>query len=253
MAGNLSWLRGFVGRAPSWLLALGLGGLVGAAVMGLRGAGLLQGLELGAYDRFLAALRVPSQPDPRIVLIRITEPDIARYGHPLSDEILARALRGLAAQGPRVIGVDLYRDRPTPPGEAELRSAVLANPGIVLIEKVSGGEAERIRPPAYVIGTGQVGFSDVKADHDNVHRRGLLSMQSAGTSLSLPVRLATRYLAFEGLFPRWVASGDGPEARSELHFGDARIASFRANGAMRCDIDVLILTIARKATLLSLL
>ena len=38
--------------------------------------------------------------------------EIAKYGHPLPDAVLASALRAIAAASPSAIGVDLYRDAP---------------------------------------------------------------------------------------------------------------------------------------------
>ena len=50
-------------------------------------------------------------PDPRIVLVTITEQDIQTLGSwPLSDDVLAQTLESVARFGPRAIGVDIYRD-----------------------------------------------------------------------------------------------------------------------------------------------
>ena len=63
------------------------------AVMGLRSQGLLEGLELEAYDW---SMRLSSQrlnESPPITLVTITEQDIQTLGHwPISEEVLAKAL-----------------------------------------------------------------------------------------------------------------------------------------------------------------
>ena len=195
----------FLRRAPGWLVASLLALAVGAGVLGLRAAGALESLELGAYDRLLRWTRPTTEADARVLLVRITERDISRYGHPLSDELLAAALGALARAGPRAIGVDLYRDRPIPPGERALERLVLAHPEIVLTEKIGGLDDAPVPAPSYASDAGQVGFSDVHLDRDGRVRRALLLMHSQGTgALSLALQVALRYLAAEGVEPRWL-------------------------------------------------
>src|SRR5262249_11985339 len=100
--GLLRILRSVPGGVVTTALALGVAG----GGLGLRAAGALEALELGAYDRLLRWTR-PTVEDSRVVLVRIGERDIERHGHPLSDETLARTLRALVDAGPRAIGVDL--------------------------------------------------------------------------------------------------------------------------------------------------
>ena len=61
-------------------------------VLALRYAGGLERIELGVYDLSLRA-RPAAALDDRFVIIDETEEDLERFGHPLSDEILARAGR----------------------------------------------------------------------------------------------------------------------------------------------------------------
>ena len=167
----LRWL----GRLPRWVHALGIGLAVAGLIVGLRASGALVRLELGAYDAFLRLTRGGIGPDPRIVLVEVREDDLAKYDHPLSDELLAQTVETLSAHGARAIGVDLYRDRPLPPGEERLRQAVLGDSAIIMVEKIGGPDSERVSPPAYVVGSSQVGFSDLKLDPDGYARRGLLA------------------------------------------------------------------------------
>lgn len=204
----MSWLRlprRLLGRPLAVpLVGLALGAAVSLLVLALRETQLLWSLEFGAYDRFLRMRPAPVEPDPRIVLVRIREDEIQKYGHPLSDEILSRALETLMAGGARAVGVDLYRDVAVPPGEGAVCRTLLQHPGIVVIEKIGGSPAEHVRPPECVAGTPQVGFSDLAPDADGTHRRGLLAMQTeSGSGFSLVARIAMRYLAGEGIFPRW--------------------------------------------------
>ena len=90
----------------------------------VRGFGWLQPFELLTYD----ALRVAwagDEPSTRILLVGGTETDVQDFDWPLRDGKLADLLERVAAWKPRVIGVDIYRDKPKPPGTERL-AAVLA-------------------------------------------------------------------------------------------------------------------------------
>ena len=215
--------------APSWLVATGLALGVAAGVLGLRAAGALEPLELGAYDRLLRWTRPAGEVDPRVVVVRIGERDIQRHGHPLPDATLARALRALADAGPRAIGVDLYRDRPVPPGAGELERVVRSHPGIVLIEKLGGPDGDPVAAPRYAAETGQVGFSDVQLDRDGRVRRALLLMHSDGAgALSFAAQVAFRYLAAEDVAPRWVDPASDGDPVPTLALGKAALGRFSA-------------------------
>ena len=104
---------------PRHLQALGGALLAFGCVLALQLAGALERMELAAYDAGLRAR--PAAPiDPRLVIIDETEDDLARFGHPLSDALLAEIVERLLAMRPRAIGVDKYRDIPVPPGSESL-------------------------------------------------------------------------------------------------------------------------------------
>lgn len=203
---------------PGVALALALG--VGGGVLALRAAGWLQALELGAYDRMLRARPDAPAPDPRIAVIRILESDIRKYGHPLPDSTLARAFETLARYGARAVGADLYRDHPVPPGSEALEDVLFEHSFIVMAEKL--GE---VPPPPFLVGTGQVGFTDLKLDADGVVRRGLLSASGDGGSsaLSLATRVAFLYLAQERIYPRFARGGEA------LFLGESEVPRFHAD------------------------
>lgn len=220
----LRWL----GRLPRWVHALGIGLAVAGLIVGLRASGALVRLELGAYDAFLRLTRGGIAPDPRIVLVEVREEDLAKYGHPLSDELLAQTVETLSAHGARGIGVDLYRDRPIPPGDERLRRTVLLDSAILMVEKIGGPDTERIAPPDYVVGTSQVGFSDLKLDADGSIRRSILAMSARDVGgLSLSARLALRYLAYERAYLTWVQ--DAGESSPTLYLGATPVPHFQSN------------------------
>jgi adenylate cyclase len=184
-------------------LATGLlvSSLVSLAVLGLRGCGNLESLELAAYDWFIR-LR-PSDPaaDPRIVLVTITEQDIQTLGSwPLPDDVLAQVLESVARFGPRAIGVDIYRDLPVPPGSERLDSFLRKNGRIIWVSKFGQGKTGGIPPPKALRGTESVGFNDIVVDPGGVVRRGLLFIDDGiTTATAFALRLALLYLQPEGI------------------------------------------------------
>jgi adenylate cyclase len=172
------------------VVGLAIGLAVAAAVLGARAGGWLVAPELAAYDRMLAALPGRTGPPP-VALVWIREEEIAAYGHPLPDALLARAIEELGRLGARAIGVDLYRDGSS---SEELRRAVLADPRVVMVEKLPEGDEPGVARPPFLADRAQVGFSDLLVDPDGVVRRGLLLMlDPAGEQVpSLALQLALR-------------------------------------------------------------
>ncbi len=168
----------------------------------VRQAGGLQTWELRAYD-LMMRLRPSPGPDPRMLIIRITEEDIQRAQRwPISDELFAQVLSQLQQHQPRVIGLDIYRDFSQPPGEKALYEQ-LQNPNLVGIRRLPtpldpNGVAAPNMPPE------QVGFNDVILDPDSVLRRSLLLTWDTDTGnleYSFAYRLAERYLDVDGIKP----------------------------------------------------
>jgi adenylate cyclase len=220
-------------RAPlaAALLAVGL---VGAGTLGARAAGLLESLELAAYDAYvrLAAGRRPA--DPRLVLVTIGDRDIAAQRQwPLADGTLARAIEIVAGGAPRAIGVDIYRDIPVPPGTPELESALTRHPHVVVVTKFAGGGSDGIPPPPAVRNPAQIGFNDMLVDPGGTVRRGLLFLDDGTTTFtSFALQLATLYLAPEGIALR--ADPGDPQL---LRLGRVTVRPLEANdgGYVRAD------------------
>ena len=85
-----------------------------------RYLGVFQPLELAVFD-LMMRLRSMEEPDPRLLIVEITEEDIQSLQQwPISDKTLAKILVSLQKHQPKVIGLDIYRDIPYPPGESEL-------------------------------------------------------------------------------------------------------------------------------------
>jgi adenylate cyclase len=194
--------------AAAALVALG----VFAAVFLLRGAGLLQALDLLVYDQWTRFSAEAPETDSRIVLLEITEQDIRELGHwPLSDRVLAETLRKLKAVGVRAIGLDIYRDLPVPPGESALRQALEKDRRIVAVRKFGDSGTDGIPGPPVLRGTDQVGFNDILVDPDGIVRRGLLFLDNGDEAVeySFALRVALLALAAEGVHPE--ADPENPE------------------------------------------
>jgi adenylate cyclase len=183
------WLE----ETPPRVIALGLGALVAAAVIGLRALGAVEALEFGAYDH-LVSFSGKERHRSRVVLVLVREADITQHGYPLPDGVLARATEALVALGPRAIGLDLFRPVPVPPGSEAFEEIVLRHRNVVLVDRV-GDDGPLVPAPAWAPPS-QIGFGDFVRDGDGKLRRALLMMEAPGASaLSLSLRLATRYLA----------------------------------------------------------
>ena len=174
----------------------------------VRVAGLLQPLEWLAYDQSLQWR--PEKRDPRIAIVGIDEEDIRQQGQAiLSDAVYAEAISKLSAQGPRAIGLDIFRDIPVEPGSAELDVVFRSTPNLVGIRNVLGDNQDRdtVDAAPTLEALGQIGVNDGLVDNDNTIRRGLLQVTppEGGDRLpSLALYLALLYLEPEGVIPELI-------------------------------------------------
>lgn len=162
--------------------------------MGLKTTGLLEPLELFVFDRFTQHQRVPTN-NQDILIVEITEADIQSYGWPISDQVLASILGRLQEDNPSVIGLDLYREIPHPPGTDSLREQLQAK-NIVAIHLVGESQNSSDIPAPSVLDPQQVGFNDLVVDNDGVIRRGLLFVkgQEDDDFYSFALRVALQFL-----------------------------------------------------------
>lgn len=181
-------------------------GITSATITGLligtRQWGWGQQPELLAYDQMMR-LRPDQPPDPRLLIVAITEADIqAQQRWPLADRTIAQALKQLQQHQPRVIGLDLYRDLPNEPGHQALVQQLQA-PNVIAITQTSDDEDIGVAPPPSVPAN-RIGFNDVFTDPDAVIRRGLLFVNpdENTTLFSFSLRLALTYLRPAKILPR---------------------------------------------------
>jgi CHASE2 domain-containing sensor protein len=191
--------------------------VITSLLMVIRHLGILQPLELQAFDHLMQTRR-PEAPDSRLLVVTVTEEDIKAQGNErrdrsLSDPSLARLLETLESYQPRAIGLDIYRDFPVGAEHQDLAKRLKQSDRFFSICKVSSPETndQGISPPPEVP-KAQWGFSDVVTDPDGVLRRHLLALTPAPTSpctasYALSTQLAFRYLEAKGISPKYTPEG----------------------------------------------
>lgn len=216
------------------IVALAAAVLVAASILAAGSLGLLERLELGAYDRLLALRPLPADPGARVVVVAYTEHDImSQRTYPLPDDTLAEVLERILAQGPRAVGVDFYRDVLIPPGSERLEGLWRREPRIVMVHLLEDGERPGIPPPAVLVGSEQVGFSDVIVDPDDTVRRAALFQDDEhGEYRSLALRVAELWLAPDGAG----LSGD-PENPEQIRLGPTTLPRLGGDDGPYRDVD----------------
>ena len=185
-------------------MGIAIGMAVSLCVIWLHHTGRLQFLELTVYDYYVVQRSEPAQTDPPpIALITVSEDDIRRLGHwPMNDATMARMLEILLEKKPRVIGLDMYRDIPVPPGSETLKDLFKRHQNIVTIKKPGDENSPGISEPFMVGERNPVGFSDFLLDPAGTVRRGLLFLgDGEGSHTSFALILALIYLEQEGIKP----------------------------------------------------
>ncbi|MEH1775519.1 CHASE2 domain-containing protein [Nostoc sp.] len=185
----------------------------------LRLYGLLQPLELAAYDQIMRS-RPAEGFDPRLLLITIDDEDLAiqrqngesLIGASISEKSLNKLLAKLKQYKPRVIGLYIYRDFKVK--EPDLITRLQQTQNLVGVCKGSdrSGNIKGIKPPPE-IPPANLGFSDFIHDRDGVIRRHLLFMNQEATSLcsapySFSLQLSSLYLRPLGIQTKFTSEGN---------------------------------------------
>jgi len=198
-------------RARQWLMRhlwLPSAALALALVLALRWAGGLQFFELATYDRFIQSL--PERGSPYVTIVGFREAGLAQFGYPVSDRALARLLEAIHTQGPRVIGLDLYRNQPEPPGHKRLLQAFRTIPELVGIKKVSSSPRSSSVGGPPVLRLGRVAAAELRRDPDGTIRRIPYNYQGFP---SLSWYLARQYLQQAGMELPPAPSAEGEPTR----------------------------------------
>lgn len=194
-----------IARKLKWKRILVIAPSVGFLLIGLRGFGLFQLLELSALDGYFR-LRPIQAKDDRIIIVGINESDLKNIGQwPIPDGILAEVLQKVKQQQPKAIGLDIYRDLPVGEGGEELTSIFKTTPNLIGIQKIVGDAKNgAIAPPPELEKLGQASANDFPWDVDGKTRRAFLYLDDSEGNIaySLGFRLALIYLRSEAITPR---------------------------------------------------
>ncbi|NEP16960.1 MAG: CHASE2 domain-containing protein, partial [Leptolyngbya sp. SIO4C1] len=182
---------------PTWRESLRAAAIATVAVaglcLGLRQIGAFVPVELLAYDWLLSHRSDPG-PDPRLLIVEITEQDLNRLQSDIpSDQVVADAIDILQTHEPATIGLDLHRNIPQGAGRAALSQSLQAD-NVIGITKVGDGADDAIPPPPE-LSPYRVGFNDFPIDPDSKIRRSLQTFLSEGEAFySFGLVVALHYL-----------------------------------------------------------
>ncbi len=204
------------------------GALPGLIIISLviiaRLSGSLQFLEWITLDTFLR-WRPNETRDDRIVIIGINEADIRSLkSYPISDRNLAKLIQKIQSYKPKVIGLDIVRDIPVPPGHDELVQIFQKYQNVFGIETVLGSSKIQIYPPP-ALPPKQIGFVDLIIDQDGKSRRALLGTPTnKGYKFSFALRLAETYFIGKG-----ITLTNSNRDRHAMKFGETELTRFLSN------------------------
>jgi len=182
--------------------------VVTALVFTARWFGLMQELELAAYDHLLRLRPGNEAPDDRFLIVGVDEDSInwlqdnyePSWGT-LPDQTLDDLLKALNQHQARLIGLDFYRDFPA---QSELAARLKQTQNLFAICKITaddrGEEVTGVSPPPEVP-IERVGFANALDDDGGIQRRQLLLRppgQLCDTDESLSSVMARKYLEEEG-------------------------------------------------------
>ena len=180
-----------------------------ALVLGLRQLGILQPLELKAFDSMMR-MRPDEGADPRLLLVTITEKDIQnqnpqeRRSASLADSALTRLLEKIKPHQPQVIGLDIYRDFAVAKEQPALKTYLEQAENFVAVCEVGEGNNDPGISPPPEIASDRYSFSNMPLDSDGVIRRQLLGMainykSLCQTEIAFSLRVAQLYLASQNI------------------------------------------------------
>lgn len=211
-----------------WQLVLGASVMVTSLILGVRSLGWLQSTEQQAFDQLLNMRPTPSL-DPRLLMVEVTAQDIHNLGgeYPLHDRTLLKLLQKLETYQPRAIGLDIFRDRPSGEGWAELVQYLQKSDRVIPICVIPSPQIPEgvASPPG--LPKQRLGFADIVVDPDGIVRRHLIAMKppavsSCSTFYSLSFQLALQYLQAEGISPQFISE-------DQWQLGSVTLTNLNAN------------------------
>lgn len=209
-------------------------------VLLIRLLGLLQVQELMAFDALSRRCPASTVESP-IVIVGIDEADLnAVGGFPIPDRTLVDLMNTLEEFNPTVIGLNLFRDRPVPPGNSAFTQKLTQSANLIGVEASLSSMPELNIAPPPALPPQRIGFVDAAIDEDGKLRRMILA--SAGTEQEKPEQATLKYsfalqLARMYLTNQAVPFQAGVHADDSIQFGEFEFERFQPNsgGYVRAD------------------
>ncbi|AFZ37941.1 CHASE2 domain protein [Stanieria cyanosphaera PCC 7437] len=212
-----------------WRIGAMPGILVISLIVLARVTGNLQFLELAAFDRFLR-LRPIEPTDERILIVGIDEEDVQKIEtYPIPDRDLSALIEKIASNHPAVIGVDIIRDLPVPPEDAEGYARLVRvwqkYQNLIGVDKALPDRGGNIIKPPPSLPPERVGFIDAVLDESSLRRIVLSTSNLQGEYReSLIIKLAQIYLAKQG----WTME-NVPDDEWSIAFNDKALPRLQPN------------------------
>ncbi|WP_413160430.1 CHASE2 domain-containing protein [Capilliphycus salinus ALCB114379] len=193
-------------RWKDWKKILLVSVVITSLVLGMRSLGILQIWELKTLDA-LIRLKPDEPPDPRLLIVTVTEEDIQAQNPnelrgSLSDTALKQLLEKLNQYQPRVIGLNIYRPFPVQQNQQDLAKLLKQDKKLIVVCEVGDAKDNPSIPPPDEVPLQQIAFSDVPIDPDGIVRRQLLGMSpnsECNAEKSFSFQVAYHYLRGEGI------------------------------------------------------
>jgi CHASE2 domain-containing sensor protein len=176
----------------------------------LRQLGGLEWIELKAFDRLMLLRPQQDQPDPRLLLIEVTEDDIPNdQAESISNPTLEQLLQKINQfeDKPAVIGLDIYRKKSIDYNRfPDLLQQIKNNKSLVTICKQGNEEENDITPSPNLENNqlkNRVGFNNLPIDIDGIIRRHIvhqtpwsddISKAPCQSELSFAALIAEKYI-----------------------------------------------------------
>lgn len=156
-------------KPPLWQsFALWISLAVALLVMAVRSLGLLQPMELAAYDSLMRQ-RPAEGIDPRILVVEVTQTDVNQQGgYPLTDATLVNTIAALQPLKPVAIALDMHRFQPRGTGRQALMNQFRQDPRLLTVCAFDQAEQNYAAPPEFSATQQleQMGFSNLLTDDD---------------------------------------------------------------------------------------
>ncbi|NJN71739.1 MAG: CHASE2 domain-containing protein [Limnothrix sp. RL_2_0] len=191
--------------------------------VGLSFTGIFQLVEWAYYDQILS-FRPIEPPDPNLVIITFDEADLEEIGAwPIPDDALAEILSRITQYGPRVIGLDLYRNLPVGRDGHEALIQIFESNENLYGVTLQGGK-NSVGASSVLEEFNRIALADVILDVDSKVRRSLLSTRNEAGALQLSIgtQLALTFLSARGIEPEVLENQD-------IRLGEAIVSPLRQN------------------------